>query len=334
MKKNINNCLINPLLVFVLLFLNSTTSGNYINNNYLSNLIKDTSNLTIPPFNQKICLVTVDTSLTKNVIVWEKTSGKNIKYYKIYKENIATHVFDSIGFRLFDSLSYFTDTQSFPKIRSAKYRISTVDSNGAESSLSPFHQTIQLNISKGTGWNFDLTWTPYIGFPVYYYRIWRWSLINGWTKIDSVQGGTFTYNDSPPLGLVYYFIETVSPHPCNVSKAQTNYNTSRSNRTNTSIFTGYIEDLTFNSSFNIYPNPFSDKATLEYNLKKKAYISIEIYSIIGQKIGTVIHEYQTAGTYQYQLDSENYQLMSGVYFIRFTIDNNFVGIRKLIVDKQ
>jgi len=333
MKKNINTIIKNYILILVFIFLNILLQGNSLNKNFSSEWRYDSIHFAIPPYNQKICLVTVDTALTKNVIVWEKTPGHNIKFFKIYKENIATHIFDSIGYKPYDSLSYFIDIQSYPKIRAAKYRISTVDSNGIESSLSPIHQTIQLNISKGTGWNFDLTWTPYIGFPVYYYRIWRWSLSSGWIKIDSVQGGTFTYNDSPPPSLVYYFVETVSPHPCNVSKAQTNYNTSRSNRANTSIFTGDIEIFTLNSNFKLYPNPFSKKTTLEYYLDNQAFISIEIYSIIGQKTGTIICERQIAGTYKYQLDSDNYQLKSGIYFIRFTIDNNFVGIRKLIVDK-
>jgi len=287
---------------------------------------------TPPPFNQKICLVTVDTALTKNVIVWEKTAGKNIAYFKIYKENIVTHVFDSIGYNPFDSLSYFIDTQSYPKIRSAKYRISTVDSNGVESSLSPFHQTIQLNISKGTGWNFDLTWTPYIGFPVYHYRIWRWSLSNGWVKIDSVQGGTFTYNDSPPLGLVYYFVETVSPHPCNVTKAQTNYNTSRSNRTNTSIFTD-VEHINNDMKLSVYPNPFFGETNIEYTLNNQAFVSVEIYSILGNKMNTIFSGTQMPGKYNYSYNKIDFHYKTGVYFLQIKINNRIVSIRKLICTK-
>jgi len=291
----------------------------------------DTLSTKLPPFNPKICLVTVDTALNKNVIVWEKSQGHNIRYFKIYKENILTHIYDSIGFRPWDSLSYYIDNQSFPEIRSAKYRLSFVDSNGLESAMSPLHQTIQLSITKTTGWNFDLTWTPYIGFPVYYYRIWRWNLTNGWVKIDSVLGGNFTYNDSPPLGLVRYYVETISPHPCKVTKnkASTNYNTSRSNRANTSTFTG-IQDALSAIHVKVAPNPFSTKTSIEYQLFKSANIRIDLLNIAGSSMAILANGIELPGKHQSTIDNKLLNLNSGIYILRIKIDNYSI-IRKLVI---
>jgi len=309
------------LIISVIILLTSFRERG-INNYNMKYIIPDTPS---------ICLVTVDTSIVKNVVVWKKIAGQNIKYYKIYKESTVLNHWDSIGYRPFDSLSYFIDNQSFPKIKTAKYRLSVVDSSGNESALSPYHRTINLNINKTTGnWSFDLMWTPYIGFNVDYYRIWRWSLTSGWVKIDSVQGGIQTYSDTPPYGLVYYFVEAKPPHPCQVTKAQTNYNTSRSNRANTSTFLG-MEIQANECSVSVFPNPSSDIINVSIEDNNAEDLNYELYSISGKLI---LH----SNTYKFVnslcgfvINSDKKQLPEGMYFLKIIIDNRVI-IRKLIIN--
>ena len=282
------------------------------------------------PDTPAICLVTVDTGIVKNVIVWQKTSGQHIKYYKIYKETNGINNWDSIGFRMFDSLSYFVDSNSLPKVKSAKYRLSAVDSSGNESAMSPHHRTINLLIQKSTGWTFDLLWTPYEGFNVSYYRIWRWSFGNGWKKIDSVQGNIHSYTDNPPPGLVYYFVETAPPHPCQVSKAQTNYNTSRSNRTTTSAYLTTGKSAKDCNIF-IFPNPSREITYVEIKAPSGKNITLDLYSIAGQRILRYSNVLTVNDMAELQIDRRKLALPAGLYFLKIHIDG-FVYTKKLIIN--
>jgi hypothetical protein len=324
-KKKINNIFkqlsLSFLIISVIILLTSFRERG-INNFNMKYIIPDTPS---------ICLVTVDTSIVKNVVVWKKIAGQNIKYYKIYKESTVLNHWDSIGYRPFDSLSYFIDSQSFPKIKTAKYRLSAVDSSGNESALSPYHRTINLNINKTTGnWSFDLMWTPYVGFNVDYYLIWRWSLISGWVKIDSVQGGIQTYSDTPPYGLVYYFVEAKPPHPCQVTKAQTNYNTSRSNRANTSVYLG-LEPVTGECRIAVFPNPSSGKVNVAVEDAGAEFLSYELFSSQGKVIERSSGLGFTTGICGFELNINDNTLSKGLYFLRIIIDNK-IYTKKIIIN--
>lgn len=56
-----------------------------------------TVNVPINEFSEPICLVTVDKNTGRNIVVWEKTSGKNIKEYHILKETTYGGDYAEIG---------------------------------------------------------------------------------------------------------------------------------------------------------------------------------------------------------------------------------------------
>jgi hypothetical protein len=282
-----------------------------------------------PYANEEICLVTVDSTTKKNVIVWQKTPSVGTDYIKVYKESTIVNVYDSIGYRPYDSLGFFLDINSQPKVKAAKYKIAVVDSCGNESAMSPHHRTMHLTINKGIGWTFNLIWTPYEGFQVQTYRIWRWNLANGWAKIDSVSGGATTYTDNPPFGLVYYFVEIVPPNPCNITKAKTNYNHSRSNRTSTIQFVGMEEVTNQDLTLKVYPNPYSGKTNIVYELLEHSEVTIEIYSSMGQKVADIHQGTQSQGIYRYQFNAEDYGFGAGVYYLRMKVGNQMIS-RKLV----
>ena len=182
-----------------------------------------------------ICLVTVDGVLGSNVVVFEKRVQGAIDHYNIYAETSVANVYDSIGFIPADSAGVFIDVNSDPAVKSYSYKISSIDSCGNESVMSDFHRTMHLSINQGAGSSWNLIWNFYEGIPVQTYRIWRADTSLNWTKIDSVPGTNSSYTDlNPPAGGLYYQVEIISPYVCQPYnyKANTNYNTSRSNTAN------------------------------------------------------------------------------------------------------
>jgi hypothetical protein len=63
-----------------------------------------------------------------------------------------------------------------------------------------------------------------------------------------------------------------------------------------------------------YPNPFNPTTFLSWKLESKAYVSLIIYDILGNKITTLIDEEKPAGNYSTEFDASNYRLSSGIYF--------------------
>ena len=64
----------------------------------------------------------------------------------------------------------------------------------------------------------------------------------------------------------------------------------------------------------IYPNPFSSSATLQYRLAEPADVSIEIYDLPGSRVSNVIKGRQEEGQHTQLLNAE--LLKPGFYFIR------------------
>ena len=199
-----------------------------------------------------ICLVTVDDSINKNLIVFEKHTLGPIAYYKVYKETFVANVYDSIGIVHPDSAGFFWDTLSNPAVKADRYKISIVDSCGFESVLSPEHKTMHLSINQGTGISWNLLWSAYTGFSVPTYRIWRGPNLASLTLIDSVPGTSVSYTDqTPPPGGLYYMVEVIAPKTCYPylnTKAATSYNSSRSNQADNGLIQPVIVNALFSGT--------------------------------------------------------------------------------------
>ncbi len=195
----------------------------------------------LPP--DSICLVTVDDSLGHNLIVFEKHIQGAIHHYNIYGESTVTGVYDSIGFIPVDSAGIFIDTNSNPAMQAYSYKISIVDSCGNESMLSSAHKTMHLSINQGAGSTWNLLWNYYEGIPVQTYKIWRADTSLNWINVGTVPGSNNSWTDlNPPAGGLYYQVEIISPYICKPYdyKANTNYNSSRSNTANNGLIPSNI----------------------------------------------------------------------------------------------
>lgn len=73
-----------------------------------------------------------------------------------------------------------------------------------------------------------------------------------------------------------------------------------------------------------YPNPFNPSTTIDYQLSRAAQVHLTVYNSLGQKIRTLVRNFQQPGSYQAVWDGRNDAgevVGSGMYLYRFTAGN-------------
>ncbi|TVL98181.1 MAG: hypothetical protein CV087_21610 [Candidatus Brocadia sp. WS118] len=86
-----------------------------------------------------------------------------------------------------------------------------------------------------------------------------------------------------------------------------------------------------------YPNPFNPTTTIRYQLPKPAWVRLEIYNILGQKIKTLIDARQSADFYAVPWDGTNHagsQVASGMYVYRLAAEPEKKGEKFVMVKKM
>ncbi|MFC2092849.1 T9SS type A sorting domain-containing protein [Bacteroidota bacterium] len=80
-----------------------------------------------------------------------------------------------------------------------------------------------------------------------------------------------------------------------------------------------------------YPNPFNSKTIINYEIKRRSDVRLDVYDIQGKEIMTLVKQEQEAGTYQ--VDFPGAFFSSGVYFYRLSADGNVVDTKKILLIK-
>lgn len=70
----------------------------------------------------------------------------------------------------------------------------------------------------------------------------------------------------------------------------------------------------------IFFNPSSGIIQLKYRLSETADVSLEIYSILGELVLTVVEASQGPGQYSYSFDKSKLAQSSGLYIVKFNVD--------------
>jgi hypothetical protein len=78
-----------------------------------------------------------------------------------------------------------------------------------------------------------------------------------------------------------------------------------------------------------YPNPFNPNTTIRYSIPKSGMVSVRVYNLQGQKVKTIIHEFQQAGNYSYDFKAEG--LSSGIYYYQLKVDGKIYDMKKMIL---
>jgi len=280
-----------------------------------------------------ICIVGIDELTNHNRVVWERQNSAMIDSFKVYRESTVAGVYDLIGTQAFSTQSVFEDVNSNPAQQAYRYRITAVDTCGMETAPSPIHKTLHLTINAGLGGVWNLIWTNYEGFNFGSYRIYRSSDSTNMQLLTQIQSTMTSYTDlNPPTGDVFYQIEIVSPHPCYpdsiYTKANTNYNTSRSNTANTNMApnTGFVHSVNNDLSMQVYPNPNKGNFELQVQaerLKANQTYSIEVYSVMGK----LIYQEEVKATMNLRKAMHFETISKGVYFIRLRTENTVLNTR-------
>jgi uncharacterized lipoprotein YddW (UPF0748 family) len=77
-----------------------------------------------------------------------------------------------------------------------------------------------------------------------------------------------------------------------------------------------------------YPNPFNPSTILSWELEIGGYVELTIYTILGEKITTLVSEKLQAGYHQIEWDATGYA--SGVYFYQLRTESH-VDMKKMIL---
>jgi len=79
-----------------------------------------------------------------------------------------------------------------------------------------------------------------------------------------------------------------------------------------------------------YPNPFNPVTTISFTLPRTGQVKLEVYSILGERVATILSEVRNAGTHTVAFDAN--RLASGVYLYRLQADA-FHDVRKMLLMK-
>jgi hypothetical protein len=90
-----------------------------------------------------------------------------------------------------------------------------------------------------------------------------------------------------------------------------------------SIATGINEADVTAPTVKAYPNPFSDKLSIEYSLIEESVVEITLFDISGRAIADVRSARSGIGNYSQDLQTS--ELPAGVYFIRLKINDRILN---------
>jgi ligand-binding sensor domain-containing protein len=262
----------------------------------------DTLNITVwkPYQDEEICLVSVD-SLSRNQIVWNKTTGVRTLEYIIYKQNPVSNTYDAIGnVPATGQLSVFVDPNSNSRVTSSRYKISVVDSCGNESELSDQHKTMHLTLNEGVGNEVNLIWDGYEGIAFSQYEIFRGSSPKNMLKLADVSSSNMSYTDlTPPPGLLFYKVVVVNPDPCTPTGKTNAFGESESN----------LVEYAATDNLIIYPNPFKESTRIVFKNPELDEYRYRIFDATGTlvRLGSPFNE-----TY---VDINRENLAPGLYMI-------------------
>ena len=209
----------------------------------------------------EICIVSVDSGSSKNVVYWERAISTAIDHYNVYSEGTQANVYNLIGSVPYDSAGRFLDEGSIPLQQANRYKISVSDTCSVESDLSQYHMTIHLNINQGVGNSYNLIWNNYEGFYYPSYKIYRGTSPADLSLLSTVPSNVTSYTDlSSPTGYIYYQVEVVRPVPCMITRSE--IASSKSNISTNNPFTFIQPDPVTHFSIQVFPNPASDLVTI------------------------------------------------------------------------
>ena len=85
--------------------------------------------------------------------------------------------------------------------------------------------------------------------------------------------------------------------------------------------------------FQNFPNPFNPSTTVKFSIPNSAFVSIEIYNVMGQRIKSLLNAELISGIHQIEWDGTNdqgWKVSAGTYLLMMKSED-FIQIRKMII---
>lgn len=79
-----------------------------------------------------------------------------------------------------------------------------------------------------------------------------------------------------------------------------------------------------------YPNPFNPSTKIKYAVPSRSFVSIKVFDILGNEIGTLVNKEKSAGYYEANWNAKN--LATGIYFYTIKAEK-FTDTKKMLLIK-
>jgi len=79
----------------------------------------------------------------------------------------------------------------------------------------------------------------------------------------------------------------------------------------------------------VYPNPFNAAATVSITLEKPGRVTVDVFNLVGDRVGTLSNSYLSIGDHRFSLSASD--LRSGIYFVRVTLPDRTVETQKVML---
>lgn len=305
--------------------------------------------LDLLPDTAHICVVSVDTTSTFNIVYWDKTGIDTaaIDSFIIYR-GFPSSI--KIGSKHKSDTSLFRDINfpinQTPNNLAHPYKLGTKDAYGNVSPITGqlYHKVLFLTAAYSTSVT-NLSWNNYsdennIGY-VDSYDIYRDVTGSGpWIPLATAvpaSGPTISYIDNAPSTnpLSRYLVEMNLAFPCFYSKKGGPGNgilaqkvKTKSNHANDKAFTtSESKDLINTSLINIYPNPVKEILTVDFAMFNGFQnTTITISNLFGQILLT-----ESVTSLKHNVNTAN--LLNGVYFLNIINERNPLMVKKIVIEK-
>ncbi len=78
-----------------------------------------------------------------------------------------------------------------------------------------------------------------------------------------------------------------------------------------------------------FPNPFNPSTRIRFALPTEKQVRIEVYSVLGERIATLVNDRLPAGVYTVEVDGTH--MASGVYYYRLVTPESSITRKMLLV---
>jgi len=145
---------------------------------------------------------------------------------------------------------------------------------------------------------------------------------NTFTKIGFVQGLGTTRSTTE-----YEFIDEGSPD------GRLYYRIKQIDYDGTASYSPVLEIMLSNSLKYIvsqnYPNPFNAETTIPYDIPRDSKVELTVFNVLGNKVATLVDEFQIAGSYQVHFDGSD--IPGGSHLYRLSNGDQYVTGKMLLI---